>query len=216
MESASQKTETITIKNLKTKAMKTLLKATFALALALVASNLFAAGNLKLNIRPINDEKALVSISSLTDSNLNITITDDRGNVVYYQESDGQGGAYRQVFNFSELENGTYNMKVVSDDIATERQIQKTDDSISVGAEKTTLKPFFGVEDNILRCSYLNFSNAGTELHFYGNGQELYTKKIGNGFTIQEALDLSKLTKGQYSVVLTSGNEQFTYNIEIK
>ncbi|HPR86241.1 MAG TPA: hypothetical protein PLG33_09320 [Prolixibacteraceae bacterium] len=196
--------------------MKTVLKATFALALALVASNLFAVGNLKLNIRPINNEKAFVSISSLSDSNLNITITDDWGNIVYYQESEGKEGTYKQIFNFSELENGTYNMKVVSDDIATERQIQKTNDSIAIGAEKTTLKPFFGVEGNILRCSYLNFSNANTELHFYGNGQELYTKKIGNNFSVQEALGLSKLSKGRYSAVLTSGNEQFTYNIEIK
>lgn len=196
--------------------MKTTLKVTLVLAFALLAGNLFASGNLKLNIRPINDEKALVSISALTNADLKISIADDRGNIVYYQESDGTMPNYRKVFNFSELENGTYSMKVVSNDLVTERQIRKTASNIVVGDERTVAKPFFGVDDNILRCSYMNYSLENTVFHLYSNDQEIYSRKIGNNFIVQQALGLSKLTKGVYQAVLTAGNEQFTYNIEIK
>jgi len=196
--------------------MKTALKVTFVLALALIASNLFATGNLKLNIHPLNEEKAVVSISALTNSDLKITITDDRGNIVYYQENEGQDGNYRRVYNFSELEEGIYNMKVVSADLTAERQIQKVKNDIVVGGEKTTLKPFFGVDDNILRCSYMNYDKENTIFRFYNDDQEIYTRNMGNNFVVQQALDLSKLTKGEYRAVLTAGNEQFTYNIEVK
>lgn len=196
--------------------MKTTMKVTLVLALALLAGNLFASGNLKLNIHPLNDEKAFVSISALTNADLKISITDDWGNIVYYQESEVPTSDYRKVFNFSELENGTYNMKVVSNDLATERQIKKTTDNIVIGDERTVGKPFFGVDDNILRCSYMNYAQENTVFHLYANNQEIYNRNIGNNFIVQQALGLSKLAKGEYQAVLTAGNEQFTYNIEVK
>jgi len=196
--------------------MKTTLKVTFALALALVANTLLAVGNLKLNILPLNEKKAVVSISSLTNSNLNITITDDKGNIVYYQENDDQTGNYRKVFSFSELENGNYCMKVVSNELSTERQIKKTPDNIVIGDERTVGKPFFGVDDNILRCSYMNYARENAVFHLYSDNNEIYTRNIGDNFIIQRALDLSKLSKGEYLAVLTAGNEHFTYNFVIK
>lgn len=196
--------------------MKTTLKVTFVLAFALLASNLFAAGNLKLNILPLNEEKAVVSISALTNADLKISILDDWGNIVYYQESEAPATNYRKVFNFSELENGTYSMKVVSSDLVTERQIKKTTNNIVIGDERTVGKPFFGVDDNILRCSYMNYAQENAAFHLYSNDQEIYNRKIGKDFIVQQALDLSKLTKGEYQAVLTAGNEQFTYNIEVK
>lgn len=196
--------------------MKTTLKVTLVLAFALLASNLFAAGNLKLNILPLNEEKAVVSISALTNADLKISILDDWGNIVYYQESEAPATNYRKVFNFSELENGTYSMKVVSSDLVTERQIKKTTNNIVIGDERTVGKPFFGVDDNILRCSYMNYAQENAVFHLYSNDQEIYNRKVGKDFIVQQALDLSKLTKGEYQAVLTAGNEQFTYNIEVK
>lgn len=196
--------------------MKTTMKVTFVLALALLAGNLFATGNLKLNIHPLNDEKAFVSISALTNADLKISITDDWGNIVYYQESEASTANYQKVFNFSELENGTYRMKVVSNDLVTERQIKKSSSEIAIGEEKTVGKPFFGVDNNILRCSYMNYALENAVFHLYSNDQEIYNRRIGKDFIVQQALNLSKLTKGEYLAVLSAGNEQFTYNIEVK
>ena len=193
-----------------------MLKVTFLFALVAFANTLFAAGNLKVNIVPLNAEKAVVDISTLTNSNFSITISDDQGHVVYYNENSNPGENYHKVYNFSDLEDGTYKLKVVSNDITTERQFQKSHRIIMVGEEKTTLEPFFGYEDHILKCSYLNFAKDYMTMNFYKDHELVYTKKIGRDFNIQHALNLSKLVKGNYEAVLSTGEKQFLYPIEIQ
>jgi hypothetical protein len=196
--------------------MKTMLKVTFLFALVAFASTVFASGNLKVNILPLNADKAVVAISTLSNSNFNITIADDKGQIVYYQESSNPGENYRKVYNFSDLEDGTYQLTVVSDNLSAERQFNKSRGQIKVGEEKTTLEPFFGDEAGILRCSYLNFTKEDMTLHFFKNNELIYTKNVGREFNIQEALNLSKLDKGSYEAVLSAGGKQFTYPIQIQ
>lgn len=196
--------------------MKTMLKITFLFALVAVANTLFAAGNLKLNMVALKNEKAVVAISTLENSNFNITITNDKGQIVYYQENSDPSSLYHKVYNFSELEDGNYKMTVVSSDLTTEREFLKSRGKIKVGEEKTSIEPFFGYENNLLRCSFLNFMNEDVALRFYDSNQQVYYKKIGNDFNIQQALNLSKLGKGNYEAVLTAGEKQYSYPIEIQ
>jgi len=196
--------------------MKTILKVTFLFALVAFANTLFASGNLKVNMLPVDSEKALVAISALSNSNFNITIVDQKGQIVYYQEATDQGTGYRKVYNFSDLEDGTYKLTVASDNLTAERQFNKSHGQIKVGEEKTTLEPFFGYEAGILRCSYLNFGKEDMTLHFFKNNELIYTKNIGRDFNVQQALNLSKLDKGNYEAVLYAGEKQFTYPIQIQ
>ena len=196
--------------------MKTMLKVTFLFALVAFANTLFAAGNLKVNIVPVKAEKALVAISKLSDSNFNITIADDNGQIVYYKENSNPSENYRQVYDFSDLENGTYYLTVVSNDLTTERQFSLSYGQITVGEEKTTLQPFFRYQAGILKCSYLNFEKDKVTLTFYKNDEQIYSKKIGRDFNIHHALNLSMLDKGDYQAVLYAGGKQFKYPIEIQ
>ena len=196
--------------------MKTMLKVTFLFALVAFTNIVFAAGNLKVNIVPVKAEKALVAISKLSDSNFNITIADDNGQIVYYKENSNPSENYRQVYDFSDLENGTYYLTVVSNDLTTERQFSLSHGQITVGEEKTTLQPFFGYQAGILKCSYLNFEKDKVTLIFYKNDEQIYSKKIGRDFNIHHALNLSKLDKGEYKAVLYAGEKQFKYPIEIQ
>lgn len=196
--------------------MKTILKVTFLFALVAFANTLFASGNLKVNLLPVNAEKAVVAISTLTDSNFKISITDENGQIIYYQENDNLGENYRKIYDFSNLDDGTYKLTVTSNDLTTERQFNKSHGQIKVGEEKTTLEPFFGYEAGILRCSYLNFGKEDMTLHFFKNNELIYTKNIGRDFNVQQALNLSKLDKGNYEAVLNAGVKQFTYPIQIQ
>jgi hypothetical protein len=196
--------------------MKTMLKVTFLFALVAFANTLFAVGNLKVNILPVNAEKAVVAISTLTNSNFNITIADENGQIIYYQENLNAGENYRKVFNFSDIEDGTYKLTVVSNDLTAERQFKKSHGQIKVGEEKTTIEPFFGYEAGILRCSYLNFTKEDMTLHFFKNNELIYTKNVGRGFNLQEAMNLSKLDKGNYEAVLSAGPKEYSYPIEIQ
>jgi hypothetical protein len=195
--------------------MKTILKVMTMFAFVVYANTLFASGNLKVNIVPVSSEKAVVTITSLQDSNLKISVTDHKGMVVYYREATNSGNNYRKVYDFSDLEDGLYNLSVVNDNLTSERSFQKKQGKINVGEEKTTLEPFFGYKDGILKCTYLNFSKENLTLYFYNENQLIYTKSIGNNFNVVEALNLSKLNKGNYVAILTTGNKEYSYNINI-
>jgi len=196
--------------------MKTILKVTFLFALVAFANTLFATGNLKVNIFPVNAEKALVAVSTLSDSNFNITIADENGQIIYYKENSNKGENYSKVFDFSYLEDGIYKLTAISNDLTAEREFIKSHGMIKVGEEKTTLEPFFYYKDGILRCSFLNFNKEDIALYFYKNDEQIYSRNVGRDFSIQQALDLSKLDKGDYKAVLYAGAKQFDYPIQIQ
>ena len=196
--------------------MKTILKVTLLFAFVAFANTLFAVGNLKVNIIPLSAEKAVVAISSLTDANLKISVTDDMGRLVYYKETTEPGDNYRKVYNFSDLEDGKYNLSVVSDNLTTERQFEIGNKTIAVGEEKTTLEPFFTFEDGYLKFSYLNFNKENVSLYFFDKNDLVYSKKIGRDFNVNSALNLSKLREGNYVAIIAAGGKEYRYPIDIR
>ncbi|MDP3914670.1 MAG: hypothetical protein Q8R96_13135 [Bacteroidota bacterium] len=196
--------------------MKTILKVTLMFAFVAFANTLFAVGNLKVNIIPLSSEKAVVAISSLTDSNLKISVTDDMGRLVYYKETTTPSANYRQVYNFSNLEVGKYNLSVVSDNLTAELPFEINHKTITVGEEKTMLEPFFTYEDGYLKFSYLNFNKENVTLYFFEKNQLIYSKKIGHDFNVNSALNLSKLREGNYVAILAADGKEYSYPIEIR
>lgn len=195
--------------------MKTMLKVAMVVALFAFANTVSGTGNLKVNIMPLSAEKAVVAISTLSNSNFSITVADEMERIVYYNENSEPGEYYRKVFNFSDLEAGKYILRVVSNDLTTERPFEKTSKGIKVGEEKTILEPFFGYEDGLLRCTYLNFPNENVKLTLFENDQLLYSKNVGRTFNVNEGLNLSKLTRGNYVAVLSTGGKEYVYEINI-
>lgn len=179
------------------------------------ANTLFALGNLKVNIFPLSSEKAVVAISSLTGSNLKISVADEKGRIVYFKETTDANSNYRKVFDFSDLEEGTYQLSVLSNDLTTKRTFNIGRNEIKVGEEKTMIEPFFGYENGILKYTFLNFQKENVTLYFYDKNQMIYSKKIGRNFNIVEALNLSKLDKGYYLAVLSTGDKDYSYDIKI-
>jgi hypothetical protein len=196
--------------------MKTMLKVTLVVALFAFANTVFASGNLKVNILPVSGEKALVDISTLTNSNLKISVANDLGQLVYYNETTEPADNYRKLFNFSDLEDGHYLLSVESLNLTTQRSFQISNNRITVGDEKSSIEPFFGYKDGLLRCTYLNFTKDNLTLDFYSNSQLIYSKEIGHDFAVSEALSLAKLDKGNYTAVLSTGTKSHAYEIAIK
>jgi hypothetical protein len=155
-------------------------------------------------------------ISSLTESDLKISVKDSEGRIVYYKEVAEPTGDYRKVYDFSDLEAGHYKLSVESDRLTAEREFEIKNWKIQVGNEKTTLEPFFGYHDGLLRCSYLNFPKDDLKIYFCDKNQVIYTKEIGRNFNVSEALNLSKLDKGFYTAVLSTKDKEYTYDLEIK
>jgi hypothetical protein len=197
------------------KTIKTISKLTMLFAFVAFANTLLAGGNLKVNILPLTSETAVVAISSVDASNLQISIENENGEKVYYKETDAENKDYRKVFDFSNLERGDYKLSVTTNGLTTERNFS-IDKNIAVGKEKSLIEPYFAYKNGVLKVSYLNFPEENVSLNFYANNDLVYSKEIGTKFNVTEGYDLSKLDKGSYSVVLSTDSKSYSYDLDLK
>ncbi len=198
------------------KTIKTISKVTMLIAFVAFANTLMATGNLKVNILPLTSEKAVVAISNTAAANFQISIANDMGEVVYYKETEGTSKDFRKVFDFSNLEKGSYNLSVSIDGMSTERSFNIENKNIAVGKEKSLMEPYFAYKNGVLKLSYLNFPEEKLSLNFYNKSDLVYTKSIGDKFNVTEGFDLSKLEKGTYSVVLSGDSKNYTYSLNVE
>ena len=196
--------------------MKTILKMTLVIAFAALANASLASGNLIVKLQPVSNEKAVMNILTLTNSHLSITVTDEENRIVYFNETTEPVDRYRQVYNFSDLESGVYKLTVKSDDLTSEQVFEKNRREIVVGKEKTTLKPYFGYQDGMIKCTYLNFPKENVKLRFFEKTHLIFSKEIGRNFNVCGALNVSKLGKGEYVAILSAGDKEYMYPLEIK
>jgi len=198
------------------KTIKTLSKLTMLFAFVAFANTLMAGGNLKVNILPLTSERAVVAITTVDAANLQISIENEKGETVYYKETDADNKDYRKVFDFSNLEKGDYKLSVSTSGLTTERTFSIDNENIAVGKEKSLIEPYFAYKEGVLKMSYLNFPEENLSLNFYTNDNLVYTKEIGKKFNVLEGFDLSKLEKGAYSVVLSTDSKTYSYNLDLK
>ena len=198
------------------KTMNTISKVTMLFAFVAFANTLMATGNLKVNIVPMTAEKAVVEISSAAASNFQISISNNQGEVVYYNETDEESSDYRKVFDFSDLDNGKYKLSVTIENQTTERLFSINNKNLAVGMEKNSMKPFFSYKDDILKLSYLNFSEKSMNLDLYNGNDLVYSHKIDNQFAVNKGFNLSKLEKGNYSVVLSADDKTYSYHVNVE
>jgi len=195
------------------KTMKTMVKITLVIAFLMAANSLFAAGNLKVSVLPVSSENVLFSITSLANSDLDISVSNARGIIVYTNQNAEPSDNNLVEFNLNDLPDGKYNMKVISHDLTLERKFLKSDNGIKLGKEKTFMMPYFGLNDEMLRCTYLNFSGENVRLYFLKGKQLLYSKELGNFFNISEGLNISKLGEGTYEVILSAGGKDYSFKV---
>jgi hypothetical protein len=196
--------------------MKTISKLTMLFAFVAFANTLMATGNLKVNIVPLTSEKAVVDISNAKASNFQISIENTKGEVVYYKETEDATDNYRKTFDFSNLENGDYKLSATADQFTTVRSFKIKNKNIAVGKEKNMMEPYFAYKDGILKLSFLNFSEGNLSVNFYSNEDLVYSKEIGNKFDVNEGFNLKKLDKGSYSVVLSTDDKTYSYNVNVE
>jgi len=198
--------------------MKTIAKITLMFALVAFANTLFAIrfSNLRVDLLPMSSESAALKISTYGNSNFKITVVDKKDRVVFSNENAEPIDNYTVKYDYSNLKDGSYKIAVVSGDLTTERSFRKVDGSIKVGKEKMMLKPYFGYENGIVKCTYLNFSEEFVTLNLLKKNQLLYTKDLGKNFSVSEALSLSQLDKGSYTAVLSAGGKEYSFQIDKK
>lgn len=201
---------------LKIRIMKTM-KTFFAVVIAvLIASGAIASGNLRVNIASGSKDMTAVDISNIIMSTFEIDVKNDKGEVIFYKETKAPATSYKRNYDFSRLEDGTYFFTVKIDNESTETKFQIEKGQVNVIEEKKMVDPVFVFDNNELKLTYLNFSKANTSLIVYDSSRnQIYEKDLKSNFVTQHGIDFSKVTKGNYEVVLSSGNDVHSYNVFI-
>ncbi len=197
--------------------MKTIKTITMMIALTVIANIALGTGtgNLKVNILPLTAERAVVSILNNAESKFEITIKSYDGDVLYNKQIK-DSNEYTKVYDFSELASGDYKLIVDIDGEIREREFSIDDEKIIVGKVRSIVKPFFTFSDNILRIAYLNYSNNDVKLSIYDAGTLIYDKSYEKTFSVNEGLNLSKLEKGNYLVVLSDDKASYDYTVMVQ
>ncbi|MGV8091995.1 MAG: hypothetical protein AB2L24_09050 [Mangrovibacterium sp.] len=197
--------------------MKTMRALTMMFAITVIANVAMATGNLRVDILPLNAERAVVAISSSAESSFEISIENSVGEIVYYKETEGKMADYRKVYDFSKLEDGKYTLIVNIDGATTKRDFNiDSKNMIQVGKMKSIVEPYFAFNDDVLRVAYLNYPGEKMDLLIYDGDDLIYNKALENTFSVNEGLNLSKLKAGNYQVVLATDDQVFDYTVEVK
>lgn len=176
-------------------------------------SNVFATETPKMNIIPLKDTKALIAISQESPTVNEISIISESGSVVYFKKSKKETAIYKQIYDFSQLENGTYEVKLKVGTTTIKNKLQINNGAVSVKAQKKEMEPFFNFANNVLKVSYLNFEKENVVVNVYNEVGLIYTYELGNDFTLHHGFDLSKLEKGNYDVMLANANKKYWFSV---
>ncbi|QGY44544.1 hypothetical protein GM418_12995 [Maribellus comscasis] len=181
-----------------------------AFAIAAIAS---AVEKPKMNVIPLTADRAIVAITNENAAYFELSIEAEDGSMVYYKESNKPLTDYQKVFDFANLEDGSYVLNLKVNDTQLSRDIEVAHKGIYVGDSKLTFDPYFDYKDNVLKFSYLNFDKENLNLSIYSKGDLVYKSKIGNNFAVSSGYDLSKLDSGEYTVILSSLNDEYAFSL---
>jgi len=192
------------------KTMKTLLASVFAF----MAISALAVERPTMNVIKLEDEKAIITIDNENPVKFELSIESTEGDVVFYKESEKELTNLRQTIDYSQLEDGSYILKLKLNDtfVSTNLEIEKG--VMEVGESKTTYAPYFSFKNDLLKLSYLNFDEENLSIRIYTDRLLIYEDRLGKEFDVHAGYDLSKLVTGRYQIELITSNNYFTHEIE--
>jgi uncharacterized protein YcfL len=192
--------------------MKTINFLTTVTAVAIVAIAT-AVEKPKMDVIPLTADRAIVSITNEKPALFEMSIETLNGDLVYYKQTTDASTQYQKIFDFANLEKGSYVLNLKVNDTKVTREFEVTSKNIHVGESKLRFDPYFSFKNDMLKFSYLNFDQENYQLYIYNSEGLVFQKKIGKAFAIQNGFDLSKLESGNYKVVLSSHSNNYAFSL---
>lgn len=192
--------------------MKTI-KLAFTVAAFAAATIATAVEKPKLNVIPLSSERAIVAVTNENPAIFEVSIEAENGDMVYFKQTSEPVTDFKQIYDFKNLADGKYVLNLKVNDTKVINDFQVSNKKIEVGESKVRFAPYFNFKNNELKLSYLNFDQENLNLYFYDSEGLVYETKLGRDFNVTTGYDLSKLANGTYRVVLSSANNEFTYDL---
>lgn len=152
-----------------------------------------------------------------------LTLVSDLGQVLF-KEKISESGKYVKFLDLSPLPNGSYRIEL---DKTTELTIipvivDNNTTEINYDAAYVYNKPVINVINNTVYVSKISSQQEPVTVKFYydsaysQSGEKLiFNESIGEEYKIERAYKLSENEKGNYRVVVSSGDRTFSENIKI-
>ena len=182
-----------------------------AVAIGVLAS---AIEKPKMSFEALNSDRAIVTVLNKNAAHLEVSIFTDKNEMVYFKQTDKPLTSYQKIFDFENLENGDYLLKIKVDNVQNNRWFSVTSTKIYIGESKEIFEPYYDFDGKDLKFSLFNNNEENYKLKIYNDYGLIYKSKIGSDTFINSGYDLSNLEDGKYRVVLASGSNEFVYNLE--
>ncbi len=195
-------------------AMKTIFKISVILGLVMASLATWATGNFSVNLTTVDESKALVEIRNDYDLNYEIKIYNSEGERIYRHKTSKASSEFARPIDLAELDHGWYKMEVNTDGAKFTKHLIINNSGVKVAKSTKQTEPFFVLKNNTIAVSHLNHAQNDVRLLLYQNGQLLLKKELENKFALNYGVDISKLDRGNYQLILVSGDD--TYRFEVK
>ena len=205
---------------MKTKRANSVLRILMTSAAALAIScPAWSGGDVK--IVPLSEgSKAAISFVGTQANEARITIESDDQSVQYYSAKIMNADDYKKLFDFSHLDDGTYNLVAQIDGETIRKSFTKEGDKVfteDIMDKSTQLyAPMFRKLDNTLVCYFQNPDASDVNVQFAEGSESFFKDSDESGEIFFKRYDLSKLPSGTYQVALSAGSHFYTYELEIK
>lgn len=197
--------------------MKRLNKVLFTMALALLAGSVMATGNLKVNVTEGEGAEAHVRVTNAVESQFEMEIRNMQNDIVYYKQIQQPLKLVLNTYDFSKLSDGDYTFTVKLDKETNRTILAVKDGDVKVVEQTKQVDPYFGFNNGQLSISYLNHAAGDVKLYLYDERTNslVHEDDLGSAFTVNHAINLSKLDNGSYEAVLVSDNGVYEYDITL-
>lgn len=193
--------------------MKTIIRFSLLSVFVLFSVAAFATGNFRVNVTTSDEANALVEISNDTDLRYEIKIFNSEGDRVYQHKTKNASSEFAQSLDLSSLDYGWYKMEVTTDGAKYDKRLIVNRSGVQLASSVKKTEPYFGMKNNMVTLSHLNHGQDDLSVHIYENGRLLWEKPLDNRFVLNYGVDISKLSRGNYQVVLVSGNDAYEYEV---
>lgn len=166
----------------------------------------------ELNVIPFDKESAFIVVNDWSKKYTELSIESENGDLIFFDEGSISDKGYLKPFNFRNLRNGSY--RVVVKEGTAESVVNFKIEKGSIVVEKNNVSnkdTFFSIDNNILKFSMINNTNANVTMDIVDADGVIYTKNLGTEFGISTGLNLNKLRAGNYSVIVRAGDNTLSY-----
>jgi len=197
--------------------MKSLIKKSLVIAMLFTAM-VTAASNEDSGVKfTLVDSKLIDLKLQNSDGDILISVKDIDGHVLYSENYEGLN--FSKKYDLATLPNGDYFFEIEGSTKIKLMPFKVSSKKVSFNNEIETVyyKPTVRQDKNLVYVSKVTFNEeASLAISLYDEKlNELYSEDLSGTLSLGKILDISKLAKGNYKLVLKSGNKVFTEEIKI-